>query len=118
MSKKKPTTFNSFGALVYSTDPDFKPEAETNEPNTLSPAQQRLRIWLETKHRGGKAVTIIQGFEGSNTDLEQLGKQLKNACGTGGSVKDGEILIQGDHRDKVLQWLIKNNYSQSKKAGG
>lgn len=117
--KKKLNSLSDLGGLVYSTDPDFKLPAEEEDASaTLAPSQQRLRIWFETKHRGGKAVTIIAGFEGSTDDLEAIGKQLKQACGTGGSVKEGEILIQGDHRDKVLQWLLKNGYSQTKKAGG
>ncbi len=117
--KKKLSGLGSLGGLVYSTDPDAKiggdeaPETETPEPG-----RQKLRIWLETKHRGGKAVTVIQDFIGKETDREALGKQLKNACGTGGSVKDGEILIQGDHREKIYQWLLKNGYTQTKKAGG
>ena len=117
--KKKLNSLSDLGGLVYSTDPNFKlPEEDNTISNTLLPSQQRLRIWFETKHRGGKAVTIIAGFEGSTADLEVMGKHLKQACGTGGSVKDGEILIQGDHRDKVLQWLLKQGYSQTKKAGG
>ncbi len=116
MSKKK---LNSFSALVYSTDPDFKPEGTGQEQAvTLAPGEQVLRVWLETKHRAGKAVTLIQGFTGTEADCEMLGKQLKAACGTGGSVKDGEIIVQGDHRDKVLQWLHKNGYKKAKKAGG
>lgn len=117
--KKKLNSLSDLGGLVYSTDPNFKlPDEDNTVSNTILPNQQRLRIWFETKHRGGKAVTIIAGFEGSTADLEAMGKQLKQACGTGGSVKDGEILIQGDHREKVLQWLLKNGYSQTKKAGG
>lgn len=113
MSKKKG---NVSGGLVYSTDPGFKVEYESSEePETLTPAQQKLRIRLDTKQRAGKAVTLVTGFEGKSADLEELGKKLKSFCGTGGSVKDGEIIVQGDNRDKVLQWLLKNGYSGSKK---
>ena len=102
--------------FVFSTDPDFKFEAEENaSAETLPPAQQKLKIKLETKHRGGKAVTLVYGFVGTADDMETLGKNLKNFCGTGGSVKDSEIIIQGDQRDKVLQWLLKNNYKNAKK---
>ncbi|HMI77194.1 MAG TPA: translation initiation factor [Ferruginibacter sp.] len=112
MSKKK----TGLGGLVYSTDPDFKPaEQNTEEQETLMPSQQKLRIRLDTKHRAGKAVTLIEGFIGKDDDREELGKKLKSFCGTGGSVKDGEIIVQGDNRDKVLQWLQKNGYSPSKK---
>jgi translation initiation factor 1 len=119
MKSKKLSGLSALGGLVYSTDPNAKiGEDDLPESETLPPAKQRLRIWLETKHRGGKAVTVIQDFIGKDADREALGKQLKNACGTGGSVKEGEILIQGDHREKVLQWLLKNGYVLSKKAGG
>jgi translation initiation factor 1 len=113
MSKKnKPDTHG----FVYSTDPKFNFQPEENEAmETLSPSQQKLRIKLETKHRGGKTVTLITGFIGTDDDLQQLGKSLKNVCGTGGSAKDGEIIIQGDQRDKILQWLLKNDYKNSKK---
>src|SRR5882757_10225153 len=115
MSKKK-NSFNSLGGLVYSTDPDFKPEEGTNdEQETLLPAQQKLRILLDKKQRAGKMVTLIEGFIGKQTDMEELGKKLKSFCGTGGSVKDGEILVQGDNRDKVLQWLQKNGYTAARK---
>ena len=77
-----------------------------------------MRIRLETKHRAGKAVTLITGFIGKEEDLEKLGKQLKNFCGTGGSAKDAEIIVQGDNRDKVLDLLLKMGYSRTKKAGG
>ena len=113
MSKKKPGK----DGIVFSTDPSFSYEEESHDVQTLSPEQQKLRIRLDTKQRAGKAVTLIQGFIGKEEDLEDLGKKLKNFCGTGGSVKDGEILVQGDQRDKVLQWLLKNNYKNSKKAG-
>ncbi len=119
MNKKKITSFKSLSALVYSTDPDAKLGNEAFEETEVPPnAKQKLRVWIETKHRGGKAVTIVQGYQGKNEELEDLGKQLKQACGTGGSVKEGEILIQGDHRDKVVQWLLKAGYTQTKKAGG
>lgn len=114
MSKK---AHNSFSALVFSTDPNFKLEEEEKQPiETWAPAQQLLKVRLETKHRAGKAVTLITGFTGSDGDLEELGKKLKTFCGTGGSVKDGEIIIQGDHRDKVMQWLGKNGYVKAKRV--
>ncbi|MEO8712993.1 MAG: translation initiation factor [Parafilimonas sp.] len=113
MSKKsKPDT----RGFVYSTDPNFSFQSEqNNNQETLSAAQQKLKIRLETKHRAGKAVSIVGGFAGTIDDLEDLGKKLKNFCGTGGSVKDGEIIIQGDQREKILQWLLKNGYKQAKK---
>jgi len=107
---------NSLGGLVYSTDPNFKPEEESiEESKTLVPAQQKIKVRLDTKHRAGKAVTLIEGFTGKSSDKEDLGKKLKTFCGTGGSVKDGEIIVQGDNRDKVLQWLLKNGYTSAKK---
>ncbi len=102
--------------MVYSTNPDFKIEEEIQHTDTLPAAKQLLRIKLETKHRAGKAVTLVTGFSGKDTDAEELGKKLKTFCGTGGSVKDGEIIVQGDNRDKVLQWLHKNGYSAAKKG--
>jgi translation initiation factor 1 len=113
MNKKK---LNNLGGLVYSTNPDFKLEEDSSaEENTLPPSQQKLKVRLETKQRAGKAVTLVQNFIGKETNKEELGKKLKSFCGTGGSVKDGEIIIQGDNRDKVLQWLLKNGYSSAKK---
>ncbi len=107
MSKKK----SSSSGIVYSTDPSFKSfEEESQEQQTLPPAQQQLKIKLDTKHRGGKTVTLVDGFVGTNDDLESLSKQLKAFCGTGGSAKDGQIIIQGDQRQKILQWLQKNRY--------
>ncbi|MFZ6024902.1 MAG: translation initiation factor [Bacteroidota bacterium] len=113
MAKKNTSDKNGF---VFSTDPNFKFEQDENEiTETLLPAQQQLRILLDKKQRAGKAVTLITGFIGTDDDLEKLGKQLKNFCGTGGSVKDREALVQGDQRDKVLQWLLKNGYTKSRK---
>ncbi len=112
MTKK----INSLSGLVYSTDPNFKIEDDENlEEQTILPAEQKIKIRLDKKHRGGKMVTLIENFTGKNADKEELGKKLKTVCGTGGSVKDGEILVQGDNRDKVLQWLLKNGYKNSKK---
>ena len=101
---------------MYSTDPDFQFEQDSEAQGTLPPAQQKLRVRFETKHRAGKAVTLIQGFIGKDEDLEELTKKLKNFCGTGGSAKDGEVIVQGDQRQKVLQWLLKNGYNNSKKV--
>lgn len=112
MSKKnKPDT----RGFVYSTDPNFRFEEEQANTETLPPAQQKLRVQLDTKHRAGKVVTLITGFIGKEEDLEDLGKKLKSFCGTGGSAKDSEIIIQGDQREKVMQWLLKNNYKLAKR---
>lgn len=102
MSKKK----HNPGGIVYSTDPNFSTGPDqSSEEATLPPAQQQLRVKLDTKQRAGKVVTLVDGFIGTASDLEQLGKELKTKCGTGGSAKDGQILIQGDYKDKVLKWL-------------
>jgi translation initiation factor 1 len=112
MSKKnKPDT----RGFVYSTNPDFHFEQEEEVSETLPPAQQLLKIKLDTKQRAGKAVTLVTGFIGTQTDLEDLGKKLKNFCGTGGSAKNAEIIVQGDQREKVLQWLMKNGFVKAKK---
>lgn len=115
MSKKNKPDIRGF---VYSTDPNFSFEREQSAAETLAPAQQKLRVRLDTKQRAGKAVTLVDGFIGKEEDLEELGKRLKSFCGTGGSAKDGEIIVQGDQREKVLQWLLKNGYTNSKKSGG
>jgi translation initiation factor 1 len=108
MSKKNKADTRGF---VYSTDPNFSYQPETDsQQETLAPAKQRLRIVLDTKQRAGKAVTLVTGFIGSSDDLELLGKQLRNYCGTGGAVKEGEILVQGDQRNKVKQYLQKQGY--------
>ena len=112
MSKKKP---NASG-IVYSTDPDFRIEEDNPGMQTLPPAQQKLRVRLDTRQRAGKAVTLVEGFEGAGEDLETLGRQLKTYCGTGGSAKAGEIIIQGDQRDKISQWLKAHGYSSTKRS--
>lgn len=103
--------------VVFSTDPDFTYHAsEENIFETLPPAQQNLKVYLDRKG-GGKMVSRVSGFIGSEADLNQLGTELKRHCGVGGSTKDEEILIQGDHRDKIATWLVNKGY-KAKKAGG
>lgn len=103
--------------MVYSTNPDFEYNYENEaEAETLAPAKQVLRVWRDTKGRGGKVATIVRGFVGSADDLEELGRTLKRGCGVGGSVKEGEIIIQGDHRDRVTTLLLQKGYTQTKKV--
>ena len=113
MNKKNKSDSRGF---VFSTDPNFKFEEEPEEvQETLQPNQQKLKVRLDTKQRAGKAVTLVENFIGTEGDLEDFGKKLKNFCGTGGSVKDRQIIIQGDQREKVLQWLLKNGFKNTKK---
>lgn len=110
MSRKKRTD----NGIVYSTDPDFAlPVEDELHTELLSPSRQPLRVRRDAKHRGGKTVTLVEGFAGPGVELEKLGKQLKNHCGVGGSIKDGQVILQGDHREKVLLWLKKNGYSNA-----
>lgn len=105
--------------IVYSTNPDYEYSGDNEQDgNTVAPNNQVLRIFLDKKKRKGKEVTLITGFEGSDDDLKALGKMLKSKCGVGGTVKDGEIMIQGNHRDKVLKLLLDAGYSRTKKSGG
>lgn len=113
--KKKPTKIKSLsdlGGMVFSTNPefDYDNEPENEEDTLLEPHKQKLIIRYETAHRGGKKVTIVTRFEGSESQLIELGKSLKKHCGTGGSIVDGEIVVQGDNRQKIKDYLQKLGY--------
>lgn len=113
MSMKK-----KISGVVYSTNPDFVYSAdEPVEPDTLPPNKQDLRVMLDKKLKGGKKATLVTGFIGKGNDLADLAKKLKNLCAAGGSVTDGEILIQGDNRQKIMDFLVKNGY-KAKFSGG
>ena len=103
--------------VVYSTNPDFSYESEDgNNEETIEPKKQNLKVWLDKKQRAGKKVTLIKGFVGSDESINTLAKMLKSKCGVGGTAKDGEIIIQGDFRDRVVEILTKEGY-KAKKAG-
>ena len=112
MNKKK---LNNYG-IVYSTSSDFNLEKEEEEINNIAPTEQLLKIRLDKKQRAGKIVTLVEGLRMNDEAVEDLSRQLKTHCGGGGSAKNREILIQGDHRDKILQWLLKKGFSKSKKV--
>jgi translation initiation factor 1 len=114
MAKKKKEKIN----IVYSTNPDYQFQFEEEEEvDTLPNAQQKLYVSIDRKQRGGKEVTLVEGFVGSEDDLKDLGKILKSKCGVGGTVKDNEILIQGNFKDKIFDLLIKEGYGVKKKGG-
>ncbi len=104
------------GGFVFSTNEDFKPQKEEEE-STLSPGEQHLEAHYSSKGRGGKTVTVVKGFQGKEEDLISLGKKLKKKCGVGGSVKDGDIIVQGDVREKVMQFLKEDGF-KVKRVGG
>lgn len=105
--------------IVHSTSDNFeyRYNSEDQNPETLPPAKQNLKVMLDKKQRAGKKVTLITGFTGTEEDLKELGKKLKSKCGVGGTVKDGEVLIQGDFRDRIMEILLSEGY-KAKKAGG
>ena len=104
--------------VVYSTNPDFAYETENEEElETLEPSRQNLKVSIDRKQRAGKSVTLVQGFVGTADDLKELAKMLKNKCGVGGSAKDGEIIIQGEFKQKVYDLLIQAGY-KVKMVGG
>ena len=101
--------------IVYSTNPDFAYTTDEKEENeTLTKQQQKLRVSIEKNHRGGKTATLVKNFIGTETDMKELGKLLKTKCGSGGSVKDGEILVQGEFKEKIIEILKKEGYTQTK----
>jgi translation initiation factor 1 len=104
--------------IVYSTNPDFQYQYDEEESiDTLPNGQQKLYVSIDRKQRAGKEVTLVEGFIGSEDDLKELGKLLKNKCGVGGTVKDNEILIQGNFKDKIFDLLLKEGYQVKKKGG-
>ena len=116
MAKKKLNSLEDLGGFVFSTNDDFELENETVE-DTLVPKEQHLEAHFSNKGRGGKVVTVVKGFVGTEDDLKALGKLLKVKCGVGGSAKDGEIIIQGNYRDKIVKILEKEGYNV-KRVGG
>lgn len=102
--------------LVYSTNQDYFDDFEEQQDNedTITADQQKLKVKLDTKQRAGKVVTLVEGFVGTDDDLKDLGKQIKTKCGTGGSVKDGLIIIQGDYKEKITGWLKDWGYNRTK----
>jgi translation initiation factor 1 len=104
--------------IVYSTNPNYDYEDNNEELETLEPREQKLKVLIDRKQRKGKSVTMITGFKGSDNDIKDLAKTLKSKCGGGGSTKDGEILVQGEFKDKIYSFLIDMGYQQTKKVGG
>lgn len=118
MGRKRDNDWKKRDGVVYSTADNFDfDEGEQEATETLPPKQQHLKVMLDKKSRGGKQVTLVSGFVGNEDDLKSLGKALKTKCGVGGNTKDGEIIIQGDHREKVLELLVQEGY-KAKKSGG
>jgi len=117
MAKKTHIGLESLGGLVFSTNRDLPLQSDAQEQDAVEPRHQDLRVTLDRKNRKGKVATIITGFQGPESALAELGKMLKTKCGVGGSAKDGEIIIQGDHAARVLDMLLKEGY-KAKRSGG
>ncbi|QYJ67716.1 translation initiation factor [Flavobacterium litorale] len=107
---KKINSLEDLGGFVFSTNEDFEYDTNDEQQETLPNNEQRLEAHLDKKNRGGKIATIIKGFEGTEDDLKALAKKLKTLCGVGGSAKEGEIIIQGNFRDKIMDYLTKQGY--------
>lgn len=114
---KKLNSLDDLGGFVFSTNKDFDPGQDSEPQETIPNNQQKLEAHLDKKNRGGKVATIIKGYEGTDDDLKTLAKRLKTLCGVGGSAKEGEIIIQGNFRDKIMDYLSKEGY-KIKRVGG
>ena len=114
---KKLSSLDDLGGFVFSTNENFEFDTNSDTAETLAPNKQRLEAHLDKKNRGGKIATVIKGFQGNEEDLKTLGKMLKTKCGVGGAVKDNEIIVQGNFRDKIIQILQAEGYS-IKRVGG
>lgn len=117
MAKKKMNSLEDLGGFVFSTNDDFEFDSGEEQQETLPNNEQRLEAYIDKKNRGGKVATVIKGFEGNDDDLKALAKRLKTLCGVGGSAKDGDIIIQGNFRDKIMDFLTKEGY-KVKRVGG
>lgn len=104
--------------VVYSTNPNYDYDDEYDEIETLTPQDQKLKVLIDRKQRKGKSVTIVTGFKGNDDDMKDLAKILKSKCGVGGSAKDGEILIQGEFKEKIYTLLLDMDFKHTKKVGG
>ena len=117
MAKKKMNSLEDLGGFVFSTNDDFEFDNAGEQQETLPNSEQRLEAHIDKKNRGGKVATVIKGFEGNDDDIKALAKRLKTLCGVGGSAKDGDIIIQGNFRDKIMDFLTKEGY-KVKRVGG
>lgn len=115
--KKKSNSLSDLGGMVFSTDPDYSIEEEHEIEESVDPSKQTLYVSYDKKQRKGKVVTLVEGFEGPEAELIELGKRLKKQCGAGGSVKDYEIIVQGNFVTKIMELLTKEGFNVKKKGG-